>query len=243
MTRRGVFWQSLLAGGLMLLAAGAAVLAKPTVRAADNRFSLEQAIPEQFGDWQLDRTVIPVAPAPEVLATLNRIYSQTLGRTYVNSRGQRIMLSVAYGGDQSDGMRAHRPEVCYVAQGFEVSAKRREMVRAGALSIATRQLTARQQERIEPITYWMVVGDRVVGSGMEQKLAQLASGFRGVVPDGVLMRVSSIDPSPEHAWQLHAAFIDALYPAIDPAQRRRFFGAPEPGGSVQAAAPAAVAVR
>jgi EpsI family protein len=237
MASQRIYWQSLVAGGLMLLAAVAAVLAKPTVRAADRSFSLEAAIPSQFGDWHLDRTVIPVEPAPDVLEKLGRIYSQTLGRTYVNSQGQRIMLSVAYGGDQSDGMRAHRPEVCYAAQGFEVSAKRREVLQVGALSIPTRQLTARQEERIEPITYWMVVGDRVVGSGVEQKLAQLASSFHGVVPDGVLMRVSSIDPSPEHAWKLHATFVAALFPAVDPQQRRRFFGAVGAGGGLQVAVP------
>lgn len=35
-------------------------------------------------------------------------------------RGERTMLTVAYSGDQSDALKAHRQEVGYTAQGFRL---------------------------------------------------------------------------------------------------------------------------
>lgn len=57
---------------------------------------------------------------PELANNLDKLYSQTLTRTYINNDGYRIMLSVAYGENQlsSDVTQVHRPEFCYVAQGF-----------------------------------------------------------------------------------------------------------------------------
>ena len=102
----------------------AAALAKvgvPTKKIADTwETDLEKMFPTQFGDWQVDRSMPVILPAPDVQAKLDAIYNQVLARTYVNVRtGERVMLSVAYGGDQSDGMSVHLPEVCYPAQGFE----------------------------------------------------------------------------------------------------------------------------
>ena len=53
-------------------------------------------------------------------AIINKIYNQTLTRTYINPRGDRIMLSIAYGRDQSDALQMHKPELCYPAQGFRL---------------------------------------------------------------------------------------------------------------------------
>ena len=37
----------------------------------------------------------------EQAALISKIYNQTLTRTYVNLRNERIMLSIAYGGDRA----------------------------------------------------------------------------------------------------------------------------------------------
>ena len=97
--RRGVF-----IGIAMVVAAGLAIAARPTVRIVDQkaRIDLERSIPIAFGEWQVDASVAPIAVSPDVQAKLNKIYNQTLSRTYVNGSGQRIMLSIAYGGDQSN---------------------------------------------------------------------------------------------------------------------------------------------
>ena len=114
----------LLIAALMFAASAAAVALRPTHKLADAgpKVDLEAMIPKQFGDWRVDDSIAPVLPAPDVQAKLDKIYNQTLARTYVNGRGQRVMLSIAYGGDQSDSMQVHLPEVCYAATRADAAA-------------------------------------------------------------------------------------------------------------------------
>jgi len=212
---------------LMVSAVAAAYFWRPTVHLADSRakVDLEQMFPSAFGDWKVDKFLPVQLVAPDVAQLLATIYSQTLSRTYINSQGQRIMLSVAYGGDQSDATRAHRPEVCYPAQGFQIIANQTGVVNAGAHPLRVRQLVAKAGGRVEPISYWVTVGDRTVLSGTEQKLAQLSYSTRGVIPDGMLVRVSNIDANSVLAYQLHGSFISQMTSAMSESVRDRIVGA------------------
>ncbi|HEU4709067.1 MAG TPA: EpsI family protein, partial [Methylophilaceae bacterium] len=143
---------------LMVSSAALAVVLKPHERLAEElpALSLEKAIPKRFGDWRIDPSVTPVDPSPDVQARLDSLYSQLLGRTYVNSNGDRIMLSIAYGADQSgDGSQVHRPEFCYTAQGFQVMANNVGSLLTQYGSLPVRRLLAVQGRRNEPITYWI----------------------------------------------------------------------------------------
>lgn len=213
--------------GSMAGAAAIAEVTKPTVHIADRgpKVDLEATFPKQFGSWRLETGVPVILPAPDVQAVLNKIYNQVLSRAYVNADGARIMLSVAYGGDQSDGTRAHRPEVCYPAQGFSISADHTETLNVGSRSLVARRLVAQQGGRYEPITYWVMVGTKPVISGTEQKLAQLRYGLRGEIPDGMLVRVSSIDRDAAAAYRMHEGFINDLSRAVDGQMHGRVFGA------------------
>jgi hypothetical protein len=115
-------FKHLVIGLCMFAAAGMALALKPTTRIADAgpKIDLETLIPKTFGDWKIDETVTPLIANPEQEALIKKIYNQTLTRTYVNLRNERVMLSIAYGGDQSDGMQVHKPEICYPAQGFQI---------------------------------------------------------------------------------------------------------------------------
>lgn len=207
----------------MALAAGAARWATPTVHVADleSKVDLESWFPRSFGAWRIDDSLPVVIPAPDAQALLDKLYNQTLARTYVESAGQRVMLSVAYGGDQSDGTRAHRPEVCYPAQGFDLSDNRVGELDLGGERLRVRRLMANLGGRHEPITYWTIVGRRVALSGTEQKLAQLRYGLRGLIPDGLLVRVSSIDSDKARGWALQQRFLADMRAALPPALRRR----------------------
>ena len=218
---------ALVALGLMGAAAAGAVVWRPTAKLAESRekVDLEQMFPRAFGEWKMD-TVLPVQlVAPDVQQLLATIYSQTLSRTYVNSKGDRIMLSVAYGGDQSDATRAHRPEVCYPAQGFQIMASQTGAISTATHSLRVRQLVARAGARVEPISYWVMVGDFVVLSGTEQKLAQLRYTTGGVIPDGMLVRVSNIDANAAAAYALHVGFITQMTQAMPANVRDRIVGA------------------
>ena len=98
---------------LMLGAATLSVVAVPTKLLSDTRpgFELETAIPKSFGDWTVDPYTVPIPPSPDQEAAMSKIYDQILSRTYVNSKGERIMLSITYGARQNQQMRAHRQEV------------------------------------------------------------------------------------------------------------------------------------
>lgn len=218
--------RSLLVGLAMVLAAGIAVAVRPSEKIADRAppIDLESMIPARFAGWEIDASIAPVTVSPDVQAKLDKIYNQTLSRTYVNSRQERIMLSIAYGGDQSDNLQFHRPEICYTAQGFQVlkEAAGELVTRYGELSI--RRLVAQQGLRHEPITYWITVGDRAVHVGLQQKLAQLKYGLTGAIPDGMLIRVSNISNDDVPSFVLHREFIDALLVSVDGGSRERFIG-------------------
>lgn len=219
--------RALLAAGLMAGSFAGASVWRPRKRLADQwpKLELEAAFPKTFAGWQVDDRVPVQLISPDAQAVLDKIYNQTLSRNYVNRKGERIMLSVAYGGDQSDGTRAHRPEVCYPAQGFQITASRDVTMRLGAADLPVRQLVSRLGGRHEPISYWITVGERIALSGTDQKLAQLAYTLRGSVPDGMLVRVSSIDADAANAYRLQSMFILSMAEAVAPGVRSRIFGA------------------
>lgn len=214
---------------LMLLMAASAVSAhywRPTIHMADSgpKIVLDSIFPKSFGGWTLDTRMPVQLVSPDVQALLDSIYNQLLSRTYVNAAGDRIMLSVAYGGDQSDGTRAHRPEVCYPAQGFQIIGNHEVVLQAAGQAIKARQLLAKMGGRVEPITYWVTVGDRVATSGTEQKLEQLRYGMRGLVPDGMLVRVSSIDPDEKRAYSVQQKFIADMASSLSGNWKSRIIG-------------------
>jgi EpsI family protein len=191
---------------------------------AQAQFSLEQMIPPRFADWTVDASVVPLTPDPERQSVLEKIYDQTLSRTYVNRAGERVMLSIAYGGDQSRALQVHLPEVCYVAQGFD-------MVKVGEGALATRfgqvpvkRLVARQNSRNEPITYWITVGDKAVKSSLEQKIQRLAYGLSGKIPDGMLVRVSTVQADEQGAYRLQDRFVVQMLDVLDAKDRKRLLG-------------------
>jgi EpsI family protein len=218
--------QALIAGIAMFLSAILAWAMTPTKKVADERppLELETIFPSGFGSWRIDPNVVPLTVSPDVQAQLDKLYSRTLARTYVNEQGERVMLSVAYGGDQSDALQVHRPEVCYTAQGFQVL---KEVVgelatQYGALPV--KRLLAVSGRRQEPITYWVTVGDQATYGGMKQKLIKLKYGLTGKVPDGMLVRVSTISSDPEKGYEVQGAFLKDMLGAMDPKDRLRIAG-------------------
>lgn len=224
-----ISFRHLVIGLCMFAAAGMALALKPTVRIVDSepRLDLETLIPKAFGDWKIDETIVPLISNPEQQALIKKIYSQTLTRTYVNSNGEHIMLSIAYGGDQSDNMAVHKPEVCYPAQGFQILKNPTiSSFATGEGSIPVKRLVATQGRRIEPITYWTTVGDTVAVNGLKWKLQQLKYGLTGKIPDGLLFRISSIQADDTKAYHIQDVFTRDLLKAMSPDGRQRIIGHP-----------------
>jgi exosortase B len=213
------------AATLMVGAACAAPLLKP-VRDEGAAPDLERLVPAAFGDWSIDRSIVPVALTAEVQAKLDRIYGATLTRTYVNSKGERMMLAVAYGGDQSDALKAHRQEACYRAQGFEIRELAHDRVDAAGRSLPVTRMVAVQGARTEPVTYWFTMGDRVVQSRLQRLGVQMESGLHGVIPDGMLVRVSNLSDDAPAAFDAQDKFVSALLAAVPAPTATRLAGAP-----------------
>lgn len=219
----------LIIGLCMFVAAGMALALKPThkISDAEPKVDLEVLIPKTFGDWKIDETIMPLIADPQQQALIKKIYNQTLSRTYVNSQGDRVMLSIAYGGDQSDSMAVHKPEVCYPAQGFLLLRNPTiSTFSTGEGSIPVKRLVAEKGQRVEPITYWTTVGDKVAVNGLKWKLQQLKYGLTGKIPDGLLFRISSIQSDDAKAYQMQDAFARELLQAMSPRGRQRIIGNP-----------------
>jgi EpsI family protein len=215
---------------LALLMVGTALAGealRPTYRLSEHKsaIKLETQVPEAFGDWRLDRSITPVVPDPSLQAALDVLYSQTLARTYVNNQGQRVMLSIAYGSDQSNEATAvHRPEFCYSAQGFRVEGAGATELSIGALRVPAQRLVGKLGPRIEPITYWVTLDEQATLPGIGRRIQQLRYGLKGQIPDGMLMRVSSISPVQSEAFLSQQSFLSQLYTALPAEVRTRYFG-------------------
>ncbi len=207
---------------------GAAVLAeaaKPRRRDAERaKLPLGKVFPSAFGRWRIDaRGQAFVQPADEQ-GKLYGVYDQVLERAYVSNDNERVMLCVAYGSEQSPALQVHRPEICYASGGFRVSGKRETLLSVASRRLSVTTLHAVKVGRAEPITYWTVFGDDVVGGSENFRWRQLAAGLRGEVRDGMLVRISSIGHDAEAGYRLHAAFAAELLQAMPAQYHARVFG-------------------
>ena len=211
---------------LMFAASVGAMVARPTKKLAEDlpTISLEAMIPKQFGDWRDEPGRVIEVVNPETQALLDKLYTEILNRTYVNSSGYRIMLSLAYGSDQRGSLQAHKPEVCYPAQGFKLEKSEPGRLATPFGDIPVRRLHTHLGARHEPVTYWFAVGGEAVVGSTQKRIMDLRYALTGRIPDGLLFRVSSIDRDPARAHRMQDQFTNELLQAASPADRKRLSG-------------------
>ena len=211
----------------MLATAILSMTLKPTQKVANSteNVNLEKIIPKEFGDWKVVSTVIPIQLSEAQEKLIKKLYQQSLSRTYLNNQQQRVMLSVVYGGEQSDSLQVHKPEMCYQAQGFDILKIVKSKLSTKYGQIPIKRVLAVQGNRNEPITYWFTVGNRVVSNNFDFKLQQLNYGLRGEIPDGILFRISSINSDETEAYKLEDKFVIDLLKVISVKDRVRLMGA------------------
>lgn len=220
------FTKSSIVGLLMVVAAGLALLIHPTKRFSEMTMAmeLEAIVPVAFNGWQAQPDTSIQVIDPQQAETIEQIYNQTLSRTYANAEGYRIMISLAYGEDQRDSVQLHYPEVCYPAQGFTLKNKVDALLPTSNGNINVTRLQTNLGQRYEPITYWTTVGNKVVRGRVNKKMTEMKYGLQGIIPDGLLFRVSSIDGDTQQAFDMQAQFVDALLAAVSPQERLRLSG-------------------
>ena len=219
---------------LMCGASAASIALQPsrTASAKGTAISLEAIVPKEFGEWVEIPNRVAEVVNPQTKELLDKLYSQLLSRSYVNKDGYRIMLSLAYGDDQRGGLQAHRPEVCYPAQGFKLGKLEDGRLGTAFGDIEVRRLNTSMGERVEPVTYWLTVGSQVIQSNLDKRIAQIRLGLTGQIPDGLLFRVSSIDGDSAQAFKLQQKFVADLMSAVPDTARKQLsgLGGTKPGG-------------
>jgi EpsI family protein len=216
----------LLIAVLMCATSIGAMVARPDTKAAELEpaISLEAMIPKAFGEWREEPQRVVEVVNPQTQELLDKLYSQILARAYVNAEGYRIMLSLAYGSDQRGALQAHKPEVCYPAQGFTLHKNEASQLATPFGAIPVRRLFTTMGPRQEPVTYWFTVGDKAVQGRLQKRYVDLKYGLTGRIPDGMLFRISSIDPDQSRANRIQDHFVNQLLQAVSPAERKRLSG-------------------
>jgi EpsI family protein len=199
--------RDLLIGGAMLTAGGVAYARLPHDRTIlIGPKQLEKTVPLEVGPWVFQTASGLVEPPPDELANL--LYDQQVSRYYAANDGQLpVMLSMAYGSSQGGVLQVHRPEICYPASGFRLSdTQTRALTIAPGTTIPVRFFHAVSDTREEQVLYWTRVGDMLPTSWTSQRIAIMRSNLAGNVPDGLLVRLSTIAPTEAMAWETLTGF-------------------------------------
>jgi EpsI family protein len=187
----------------------------------------EQIIPPSFADWaQVPDGSNTLIVNPQQQEALDNLYTQIVTRTYVQQRtGRRLMLSLAYGDNQTFSKQLHRPESCYSSQGFKIQALHAEQILANGHKIELQRMTAQVSNRQEQVSYFIRIGDRVVsGPPRNLNLARMHMGLKGYIADGLLFRVSEISNDDKSSQQLQDQFINDLLKKLSPEQKAMMIG-------------------
>ena len=153
----------------------------------------------------------------------DKIYSQLLTRVYVREGAAPVMLLIAYSGAQDGTLQVHRPEVCYPASGYRLTnVEPHTTMLAPGIAVPTREILAETDVRREQLIYWTRLGSHFPRTWSEQRTAVIAENFAGVIPDGVLVRMSSAGNG--SLTPLLDTFARDLYRAVGPRMRQVLLG-------------------
>lgn len=221
--------------GVAMLATAAAVhFLQPEQIAADSQPVLAQSIPSSFGDW---REVSPVAEQVDPArnadeANMDRPYDDVLMRAYGNSRGDVVLLTLAYGRNQRQEVKIHRPDVCYTAQGFQLVSRSSVAFPVTGLSggrqVQGMRMLVSAPGRTEAVSYWIRIGDVFTDNAWSIRYHIFEQGISGRAVDGMLVRASQIvsgpNAAPAERYRLQERFLADLVRSLPKSARRQLVG-------------------
>lgn len=206
--------------GLAMLSAGAVAAARKPDIEVDylGKYKLDEVIPEKIGAWKFVSTSGVVVPPKDQLQ--QALYSQLLTRVYYDGQAP-IMLLVAYSATQNGFLQVHRPEFCYTAAGFDLSRFAPHDVRIEPTrSIRVNTLTATREGAGEKLLYWVRIGDHIPLSWAQQKIVFAEDNLRRLIPDSILVRVSTPLTDDSLAMAKIDQFVRDMVAATAPPLRR-----------------------
>ena len=219
--------RDLIFGVLGVAALGTAEALRPRrkLRLLPTGSTIGQSLPQEFGDWVSERSSDYIGP--ELSGAVTRaLYSELVPRTYFNdTTGEGVAMLAAYGDTQSDLLQLHRPEFCYPAVGYNLRLSRPDrLTLASGVILPCRKVVAYKQDRTENIIYWTRMGEALPQSASEQRTTRISQSIEGVVPDGILMRLSAISDDSDAAFATLQQFIPALLKSVPMAKRKALIG-------------------
>ncbi len=207
--------RKLLLGGAFGAAAAVAALRQPykNVDTLGKR-KLEDVIPKQIGEWSFYTNSGLIVPPEDQLS--NSLYAQLMTRAYVDQDKNTLMLLIAQSGAQTGMLQVHRPEVCYPAAGFNLTPVSQREIATPAGSFRANWLSASREGTTEQIIYWTRIGNSIPLSWAEQRWAVARENLRQVVPDAVLVRISTYETSSAIAARTLESFVTSLLRSVPP---------------------------
>ena len=204
--------------------AGIAAARQPTTKVDYlGKGKLDELLPEKVGKWTFVSSSGLVVPPEDQLA--QALYSQLLTRVYTSESGTPIMVLVAQSASQTGILQIHRPEFCYTAGGYELSPSSPHSVRlAPGSAIPALSISATLRGTTEQIVYWTRIGQHLPLSWKQQRMAVAMDNLRGIIPDAVMVRVSTYGNDKAAALAEVDDFIRAMIGTVAPQARRVFIG-------------------
>jgi len=204
----------------MVVSALLAVALAPRTVVEHAPSELGAAIPNEFSNWHATdaglQQVALFATDENGQNPMQTVYDDSFLRSYVSADGAQMMVAVAYDRVQREEDRVHRPEICYIAQGFHILSDQPvtfHLDAAGRRDIEGRQMLAQKRGRLEAVSYWIRIGDSFTQNPWRSRAYVLTQGLAGKLHDGILVRVSQVIDNPEDASQSFAAqerFLDSM---------------------------------
>ena len=77
------------------------------------------------------------------------------------------------------------------------------------------RLVAQREGRLEPVTYWMRIGNDVATGVLERQILKVKYGLRGLIPDGALVRISTSASRKKQASRVQDRFIHDFLNSVD----------------------------
>jgi EpsI family protein len=213
-----------LGGVFALLAAGCWGLRPQRAFARLSDDALNRALPDAIGGYHMYPGGDFIVPPEDELS--RKLYDKTVTRVYVPPVQTQapVMALFAYGSTQNLTLELHRPEECYPMQGFTLSGTRAIPLRVGGHAVPATFVTASRAGRTEHVLFWSRIGTVFPPSRWSESWTVAKANMRGIMPDGMLVRLSMIHDDADAARSALTAFAGGLGTALSPVGRQIVLG-------------------
>lgn len=216
--------RDLLVGGAMLAVGGVSYARQPKAPPPLlGKTKIDSLMPDRIGRWTYQTKSGLVLPPRDQLS--ERIYDDLTTRVYAAPDGTGVMLLIAYSGQQDGMLQVHRPEVCYPASGYSLTETREHAIALdNGVTLPSRFIVAEGLSRVEQLIYWTRIGPFFPTRWLDQRTAVIRENMKGIIPDGVLVRISTISPDNDEALAILDEFTRELVRTVPAKARQALIG-------------------